>query len=168
MIKSQLKISVLKILEKKSLSGYDLVKEIHDFTQNWKPSFGSIYPLLKELLKNGLVEVNSDGRKKVYSITKKGRIFIKDILKSKEEIFNKTMDSIKNLELICDKKEIEFIHSLHTALRNNFPFKEASHEMQELTELMIQFANDNKILKNEKRIKKILKDAINQLKKLKA
>ena len=167
MITSHLKIIVLKSLEKKAMSGYDLVKDIHNFTQHWKPSFGSIYPLLKALHNTGLVDVDNIGRKKVYSITKKGRQAVKDISKSREQIYEMTMDSLKNIELICDKKEIEFIHNLHAAMRNNFlPFKGVTKEMQELTELIMQMNFSDKYQKDEKKISKILNDTLKQLRKI--
>jgi DNA-binding PadR family transcriptional regulator len=167
MTTSHLKIIVLKSLDKKAMSGYDLVKDIHSFTQHWKPSFGSIYPMLKDLHKTGLVEVDQVGRKKVYSITKKGRQAVKDISKSRDQIYEMTMDSLKNLELICDKKEIEFIHNLHAVMRNNFlPFKGVTKEMQEFTQIMMRMSSNDIILKREKDVKKVLKQTIIKMKKI--
>jgi DNA-binding PadR family transcriptional regulator len=167
MIKSHLKIIVLKSLEKKAMTGYDLVKEIHSSTHHWKPSFGSIYPLLKDFHEKGLVSVKVSGRKKVYSLTTKGKQTLKDIFKTKDNIYNVTMEGLKGLESICNKEEIEFVHKLHTALRTNLmPFKEATSEMQKLAEIMIKFSESDTIFKNEKKIKEILTDTITRLKKL--
>jgi DNA-binding PadR family transcriptional regulator len=167
MIKSHLKIIVLKILEKESKSGYDIVKEIHKSTGHWKPSYGSIYPLLKDMHNKQLVQLKTDGRKKVYSVTQKGKSTLKEIYNAKEQMFNLTMDSLKNLEILCDKKDMDFIRNFHQCLRTNFlPFKSMSHEMQELTTCMIKLSQTDNINKNEKDIKKILHEATNKLRKL--
>jgi hypothetical protein len=77
------------------------------------------------------------------------------------------MEGLKGLESVCSKKEIEFIHKLHTGLRTNLmPFKEVSIEMQQLAEIMITFSESGIISKNEKKIKDILKDTIIRLKRL--
>jgi len=167
MIQSHLKIIVLKSLEDKTMTGYDLVKEIHTSTQHWKPSFGSIYPLLKDLHEKGLVSVKVSGRKKLYSLTPKGRQAITDIISSKERMYNITMDSLKGLESICNKKDMEFIHRLHSSLRNNFmPFKGVTNEMHELNEIIIRMSDSGVLDKNEKNIKKMLNDSIIKLKKI--
>jgi len=54
-IKGGLKLIVLKILNEKDFTGYGLIKEIEDQTGFWKPSPGSMYPLMNDLLKKGLV-----------------------------------------------------------------------------------------------------------------
>jgi DNA-binding PadR family transcriptional regulator len=169
MIKSHLKIIVLKSLENKAMTGYDLVKEIHSSTQHWKPSYGSIYPLLKDLYKNELVSVKISGRKKLYSLTAKGKKTLKDVFKTKDQIYDITMEGLKGLESVCGKEEIEFIHKLHAALRTNLmPFKEVTSEMQQLAGLMINYSENGIIAKKEKQIKEILKDTIKKLKRLEA
>ncbi|MBI2653024.1 helix-turn-helix transcriptional regulator, partial [Candidatus Woesearchaeota archaeon] len=57
MMAGYLRLIVMKTLANRRLSGYDLIKQIEKDTGTWKPSFGSIYPLLKKLLKERLVEV---------------------------------------------------------------------------------------------------------------
>lgn len=166
MIRSHLKIIVLKSLEKKPMTGYDLVKEIHASTHHWKPSFGSIYPLLKDLHKTNLVTVKISGRKKFYSLTIKGKQALKDIFKTKDRIYDITMEGLKGLESVCTNEEIEFIHKLHMALRTNImPFKEVTSEMQKLAQIMITFSESGIITKNEKKIREILNDTIIRLKR---
>ena len=48
---------ILGLLEHENLTGYDIKKQI-DGAINffWKASFGSIYPALKDLEKNGLIK----------------------------------------------------------------------------------------------------------------
>lgn len=167
MIKSHLKIIVLKILSTKKMSGYDLAKEIEQTTQYWKPSFGSIYPMLKDLNSKGLIDVETIGRRKVYHVTELGKKTIKDILKTKEEIFNLALSNIKNLEMICNKREIAYIRKLHNGLKTTFlPFKGLTKEMNEINQEVMKL-NDAKMEEKKIRgIKKILQDAINNIKKV--
>jgi DNA-binding PadR family transcriptional regulator len=81
-----LEILVLTIVKNKgSISGYDIIQKIDkSFSDLWKASAGTIYPLLNRLLKKGLViieEITEDARpKKLYKITKKGEEALRKVL----------------------------------------------------------------------------------------
>ena len=67
---------ILGLLTESPLSGYD-IKKIIDirFKFFWNESYGQIYPELKRMIKNGLVEsvaIESDRGKQLYRITNKG------------------------------------------------------------------------------------------------
>ena len=49
----------LKILENQPMSGSELMEQIHGYT-DWRPSPGSIYPLLAQLLEEKLIEPHPD------------------------------------------------------------------------------------------------------------
>lgn len=74
-----LKYALLGLLNQKSLTGYDLMKEFETtVSEFWYAKHSQIYPELKKLTDDGLVEfkvetVGSAMQKKVYSITGKGR-----------------------------------------------------------------------------------------------
>lgn len=75
--KGNLCYMILRVLRKKPLHGYAIIKRIELITGDlWKPTTGSVYPLLAQMHSDGLVsikETESRGRKKkVYCITKKG------------------------------------------------------------------------------------------------
>lgn len=66
-----LRIWVLGLLERSPKNGAELVDEIELMTKGWwKPSPGSIYPLLENLVQEGLVKKRDDGR---YELTQKAR-----------------------------------------------------------------------------------------------
>lgn len=82
-----LKAYLLMLLREKPIHGYALIKEIKKKTGFWKPSPGAIYPLLNSLVKGGYVEVFSDSsRRKVYHLTKKGRVLSKEFENSKHHL----------------------------------------------------------------------------------
>lgn len=71
---------ILGLLEHEDLSGYDIKKEIDNgISFFWKGSFGSIYPSLNAMEKEGLITKASDSGsvnkrgKSLYSITEAGK-----------------------------------------------------------------------------------------------
>ncbi len=57
--KGMLRHLTLKILEKQPMSGSEIVDRIHEYT-DWRPSPGSIYPLLAHLQEESLIEPHPD------------------------------------------------------------------------------------------------------------
>ena len=100
--KSHIKLSVLKALKGKSQSGYDLIMSLGEFGGK-KPSAGYIYPLLKELEEKDFVIVKKEGRRKVYSITYKGKKLISDMQKNHDEMLRRMTETI---EPIAEKDEM--------------------------------------------------------------
>ncbi len=73
----RIRFLVLTLLALKPSHGYELSKKIEEFTRGFiRPSPGSVYPLLRELKEEGLVEedlVVEKGRaRKIYKLTRKG------------------------------------------------------------------------------------------------
>lgn len=64
---------VLRLISKKNMSGEDLRQELEK-RKGTKPSPGTIYPVLKSLSLNGLIEeIHDDGKEKKYKLTPIGR-----------------------------------------------------------------------------------------------
>ena len=91
-----LRFLVLKMISEKPMSGAEIVGEIEKQTGSWKPSPGSIYPLLSSLYKKGFTkELPKDEQGfKRYSFTDEGKKFFeKQILLGK--------DFIKRIEFLA-------------------------------------------------------------------
>ncbi|MBI5884778.1 PadR family transcriptional regulator [archaeon] len=69
-VKGFLSYLLLWMLSKKSMAGAEIARELEK-RRGSRPSPGTIYPALKELKLKGFIEAD---RKKVYSLTKKGRL----------------------------------------------------------------------------------------------
>lgn len=70
-----LPLFILNSLAKRSLSGYDIMREISNITEgSWQPGSGSIYPVLRSLERKGLVKVTGQGLrgKRLYALTPAG------------------------------------------------------------------------------------------------
>ncbi|MEM5812145.1 MAG: PadR family transcriptional regulator [Candidatus Aenigmatarchaeota archaeon] len=81
-------IQILRILEK-PCHGYEIIKHFEKECSCWKPSPGSVYPVLKKLKKSGLVSEKTIGKRKVYSLTKSGRERLRKIDFYRKEIRRK-------------------------------------------------------------------------------
>ncbi len=61
--KRGLRTWVLLMLRQSAKTGAEIMDEMESMSQGWwRPSPGSIYPLLEELVKEGLVQKRTDGR----------------------------------------------------------------------------------------------------------
>jgi len=86
MVKNFLDTIILAELRNKSaLSGYDVINFIHK-KFDIMISSGTVYALLYYMERKGLIEGSWNQRRRVYTLTNKGRETINAILKSKEEI----------------------------------------------------------------------------------
>jgi DNA-binding PadR family transcriptional regulator len=81
-----LELAILGLLKERSMHGYQLKKHLADTLGGfWQVSYGSLYPALKRLQKEGAVEMifpkDQVGRRKnVYRITPKGEALFAELL----------------------------------------------------------------------------------------
>jgi DNA-binding PadR family transcriptional regulator len=85
--KGFLRYHVLEALNQKAMSGSELMDEIHKHTGgNWKPSPGSIYPLLAWLQDNAYVkELPTENGFKRYELTQSGKDLLEEQTKIREK-----------------------------------------------------------------------------------
>jgi DNA-binding PadR family transcriptional regulator len=81
-----LELAILGLLKERSMHGYQLSKRLTDTLGGfWRVSYGSLYPSLKRLERQGAVEQVFDEqevgrRKNVYRITERGEIVFRELL----------------------------------------------------------------------------------------
>jgi DNA-binding PadR family transcriptional regulator len=81
-----LELAILGLLKERSMHGYQLSKRLTDALGGfWRVSYGSLYPSLKRLEREGAVEQVFDEqevgrRKNVYRITEKGEALFRELL----------------------------------------------------------------------------------------
>jgi PadR family transcriptional regulator PadR len=91
MRKGYTKLAVLMFLNKKALTGYDIMKEIEEETFGfWKLTSGGVYPVLKELEERGYIKgqwkAKGERRKKIYKITDDGKQMLKTALYRQQQM----------------------------------------------------------------------------------
>lgn len=165
MMKGYLRLIVMKTLSGKKLSGYDLIKEIEIKTGSWKPSFGSIYPLLEKLLKEKLVKVEIEGRKKLYFLTEEGKKHLVIIDKTKNTLADKLIATWRAFGKITDKREMGFMLEVFNSLKKgHLPFKELHPELNEFRATIFELYSRGK---DRKKIKAALRETVRKLKAIK-
>jgi len=86
--KGFLRYQVLKLLNEKPMSGSEIMSEIEKHTDgHWKPSPGSIYPLLAWLQDKGYIKETTEQQEagvKRYMLTEQGKAFLEEHVKTRE------------------------------------------------------------------------------------
>lgn len=86
---------ICAVLKDQELHGYGIIKEIEKKTEGlWTPITSSIYPVLKDLKKKGLVKLidkpEVEGKvRKIYQLTKRGSRFLRFFVQKFQEMVNK-------------------------------------------------------------------------------
>ena len=137
---------ILGLLAHEDLTGYDIKKNIdRSISFFWKGSFGSIYPALSDMEKQGLEKRNESdnagGREKIaYHLTKKGKDALKGWLKE-ERVSNE----LKYETLL--KLYFGGVEDRSVTIRNLEVFEESIR--QNLEVLQIYKSNLEKVLDEE-------------------
>ncbi|WP_456468752.1 PadR family transcriptional regulator [Archaeoglobus sp.] len=89
-MRGYLKLFVLHLLESKPMHGYGIIKAIEEGFGLPPPSPGAIYPILANLKRAGLIELDSreEREKKVYCLTEKGRKYLEQHDEERKEALN--------------------------------------------------------------------------------
>ncbi len=167
MIRGYLKITVLKELDLADLSGYELMARIGNIAGK-KPSAGSTYPLLNELLEGGFIRCREDGRKKVYSLTAKGKKAIVVFSNERQECTLKHMEIIRSIGEITGKESIRPALKMMDFLKaDELSIIRFIDIMSGLRSKVLELVSAEDYPKNEAKIKKIISSASKELDKIK-
>ncbi|CCA54242.1 PadR family transcriptional regulator [Streptomyces venezuelae] len=72
--RGDVRASILALLKDRPMHGYEMIREIGERSDGaWKPSPGSVYPTLQMLEDEGLITSESEGGKKLFTLTDTGR-----------------------------------------------------------------------------------------------
>jgi DNA-binding PadR family transcriptional regulator len=112
--KGILTMYLLYSLQKKPKSGYELISEIKEKTEGtWVPSKGTIYPLLRQLEKGGLITVKTTEKrsKNIFKVTLKGKKIILNTKKQGESMMKKFM-KFRNLIIDMIEEDSEVLSTM--------------------------------------------------------
>lgn len=87
-MRGMLSFLLLFLLSKKPMHGQELASELEK-RKGGRPSPGTIYPALKTLRENGLINEKKEGKNIIYSLTKEGS---KTLDQAKEQFCRTFMD----------------------------------------------------------------------------
>src|SRR3989344_1090950 len=113
-VDSLVKLHTLILLNNGEKHGYDLMKELSNKLDK-KISASNVYPFLKELKQNYLVNYRQFGREKVYKLTDSGNKFVNDTLSKFNDIIQ---ESLKRRLTKCTHCGCEVYNSKYSEVVN--------------------------------------------------
>jgi len=109
LLRGLLSYYALNLLADRQMYGKQMIDQITKMTRGeWKPSPGSIYPMLQKMVRLGLVTQDMEGSNgqliRVYQLTSSGRDALKDMREEIEPRLKKTIELLKmHLQELEDK-----------------------------------------------------------------
>lgn len=164
-MRGHLKTLILKLLEEKPMSGSELITEIEHLME-WKPSCGTIYPLLNNMEQEKLTTSQLESGKKIYSLTPKAKKEIKTKQDEKQELIQAMEKSYHLLESVYGFDTTMERSMLEDIKKGEMPFQEIYKESQQIKDELARLQKTKKLTKNINTIKKILQKTRNELKKI--
>ena len=159
-----LKIFVLKELKNRQRTGFELMSDFEKITGSHKPSPGTIYPLLNELLKKGFVIVSRKSNKKIYSISKKGDIALTSLMDERRKSFERM---IKMLGIIYSPSEMKKLRKSLELMSQRSGIHASDLEILNLFKSsVIDFAVSKNYQLKRKEFRKIIQETIMQITRL--
>ncbi|HSU72670.1 MAG TPA: PadR family transcriptional regulator [Candidatus Binatia bacterium] len=149
-----LRLAVLKTLQKAPLAGYSLMQAIEQET-GWKPSPGSMYPLLTALVKEELATSRMQGRRRVYALTKHGTAALEHLLEQNRDRLERLASQLR----VCspnhpaDKDRRAMLERLS---KGEAPFGWLTHDMFEVRRLLLHVAAKNVSESDKRAIRKTI------------
>ena len=164
MLRGFLKIVVLKALGDGSHSGYSLMQHVEK-CMGAKPSPGSMYPLLEQLKKQGLVLLKAVGRTNEYRLTPKGKQHLVAVQQKRSECLNNLLAGMKMLSSITSEDMSFPIAMIERVQKGELPFKEINPEWDTLRNALFVMMQHGTLKQKAGAVKKILARAHQQLRK---
>lgn len=102
-----MRAAVLVLLDERPSNGYQLIQELTERShETWRPSPGSIYPVLQQLEDEGLVEVNTAGTGRTYALSDTGRHVVSEQREQLERPWENTDGAVGARELMFTGRQV--------------------------------------------------------------
>lgn len=156
---------VLLQLGRENLSGYALCSRIEKATGT-RPSYGSIYPLLERLTKEGIVTVRAQGRSKVYTLTTKGKTKVSELEQHRTEFVDEEIKRIKRLEGFIEVDIEPMIEIMNRAKRGEAPLGGVTAQAFKFKNMLLHMVQDGRAERHKKEINMLITDLTRKLEKM--
>ncbi|MCU0299520.1 MAG: PadR family transcriptional regulator [Candidatus Nanopelagicales bacterium] len=75
--RGDVRLAILLLLDEQPRHGYEIITELADRSEGrWRPSPGSVYPVLKRLSKEGLVQASQEEGRRTFTLTGAGKTLV--------------------------------------------------------------------------------------------
>src|SRR5262245_46977816 len=72
--RGDVRAAILALLAEEPMNGYQIMQKLEEKSRgSWRPSPGSVYPALQQLVDEGLIRAETSGGGRLYELTKQGR-----------------------------------------------------------------------------------------------
>lgn len=123
-----IQLAILQLLKEEPRHGYQVMKLLEERSEGfYSPSAGTVYPALQDLLEKGLISVDEQADKKVYTLNHDGLEFLSDIVHNEDEAFweewrlRLMWKQSKEAELLREemgKFQLEFQYAMRSVLHD--------------------------------------------------
>jgi len=160
-VKGNLKLLALKYLkEEDQLSGTEIIQKLEK-TTGWKPSPGTLYPLLDNLEQKKLLKSEKQGRQRKFQITKKGEQRFEEFQKEQEKYWGQIIQSLKNYKEMFEQEELDnFIEAIDQARKGNY---ESPYAVMACYKIIDKVQSTPVNDKQEEKINKIVDKALEEI-----
>jgi DNA-binding PadR family transcriptional regulator len=87
--RGDVRTAVLALLAEQPMHGYQLIQEIADRSEGvWRPSAGSVYPVLQQLEDEGLVRIERIEGRRVVHLTDEGTAYVEEHSDELDKVFD--------------------------------------------------------------------------------
>lgn len=162
MLRGFLRIVVLKALAESPKSGYSLMKFVEERV-GVKPSPGSMYPLLDNLKKEGLVAVKGVGRAKEYKLTISGRHNLHIVDEKRNECLSNFLEGMKMLSALTGENLSFPMAMVESMKKGVFPFKEINPEWDNVRNEVFMLMRQGKLKAKAPKVRRILAGTFKEL-----
>ena len=158
--RGHLKFYILRLLIEQRRTGYGLMKAIKTETGFWKPSAGSLYPLLSTMREAGLIcEVEEQNGTSRWEVTSEGRDTYAQAEETKRELLDNMRRSLVVFAKVFDAQPLESLAELLTSWQDDRPdFRTLGPLFTELQDALWDLPSLSR--DQESRVQAILRDAI--------
>ncbi len=146
-------------------TGYQLCSEMERETGK-RPSYGSVYPLLERMAAAGDVSIKEDGRRKVYSLTAKGKGGAQKAATQRAAFLDEESSRIKKLMTLMEMDPKPMLALLERARKGEAPLGRITGAMFTFRDQIFQMAADGRAEKNAAKINKMLVTMTKQLERM--
>ncbi len=157
-----LKAMILRVLQEEPRSGYDIVKRIKEKT-DWEPSYGSVYPQLEKLREEDILEVEQEGRKKIYSLTSEGREKAKESQDRKEEFYEEMKEKIQVMGEIMGEDHQVLLEMIENFKEEKNPLEPVNPELIRFRDKVFRMCLNGTAEEHADEIKQMLRDNLERL-----
>jgi len=146
-------------------TGYQLCSEMERDTGK-RPSYGSVYPLLERMTSAGEVTIKQDGRRKVYTLTAKGRTGAQKAATQCTTFIDEESSRIKKLMTLMEMDPKPMLAMLERARKGEAPLGRVTASMFAFRDQMFAMAADGRADKHATKINKMLTTMTKQLERM--